>query len=131
MPVSIQGIARVGRTLVAVPTTTYPDSSYRWSESGAQEGTYSDIPGAVGPTYVPTADRLALRPQLWLKVVHTYTVDGHQVSETSAAFGPVARQGGSSAAAEPEQPRHIRLRYHSDAAHRYRPNTTGRHRVRG
>jgi hypothetical protein len=109
MAITIAGIARIGRPLVAVATPVYSDSTYQWSASDTEGGSYTNITGAVSPTYIPTAADWSVRGTLWLKCTHSYT-DGEPLTETSAAFGPIlSQQGGSQRQAQPR----ILVRYHN------------------
>lgn len=120
MAVSIAGLARIGRQLVAVPTTAYADSTYQWQSSDSEGGSYSNITGATSQSFIPRTED-AWRGPLWLKVVHSF-IDSEPASETSAAFGPILAQQG---AAAPAQPRML-LRYYRSAKKNFQRRSTSR-----
>lgn len=54
--VSVSGIARVGETLTASATPLAATVDYQWQRSYSENGTYTDIGGAIGDAYILTGE---------------------------------------------------------------------------
>jgi len=92
--VTINGEAGVTKTLTGSYDYTHPAdieegySSYRWLRADTADGEYAAIPGAVGPTFVPTAETAGKYIKLEVTPVDRRGLAGLAVR--SEAVGPVA-----------------------------------------
>jgi hypothetical protein len=86
--VIINGDLTVGQTLIANTNLNETgEISYQWKSSDTESGNYNDITGATSLSYELTENEVGN----YIKV--TVTLEGYPNSLTSAAVGPVKKQG--------------------------------------
>lgn len=96
--VSISGTAQVGQTLTAIVDPSEATAAYKWKQSNAQNGQYTDIPGANSKTYLLTSAEQS--KYIKVEVTGTGAYTGTQTSaatvQVQAAAAPMAAKASNS-----------------------------------
>lgn len=86
--VSITGTAKVGQTLTAVVNPAVATVSCKWKAAAAADGTYTDIAGATGKTFVLTAAQQG--KFIKVEVTGTNNYEGTKLSTATTAVAAQA-----------------------------------------